>query len=114
VGAEEQQAAGQAVASLAANQQIYYGKKCWKPRVGETCLLSKKGGVPTVLTVSSVGLVDPSVVPNDLVVEAICSLAGDSGECLRLILLRSGDWVQESDKGKKTKHRCAVHYQPEL
>lgn len=82
--------------------------------MGETCLLVKKGSDPTMLTVKLVGLVEPSVVPNDLVVEAICSVGHlpDAGGDVRLVLLRSGDWVQEGDKGKKTKHRAAVHYQP--
>lgn len=72
-------------------------------------LVSRKTGLPCALVVESVGLVDPSLVPNDLVVEAICS--GDQ-EPVHLELLRSGDWVVKSQRGKKTKHRDEIRYMP--
>lgn len=63
---------GAAEEGLAANQQRYYAKKTWKPAVGEFCLYTKKGAdAGTVYAVQSVQLVDPTHVPNGLVVECV-------------------------------------------
>lgn len=57
---------------LALNQQLYYAKKCWKPSVGEPCLITKRGDTEgRIFLVRDVKLVDPSHVPNGLVVECV-------------------------------------------
>ena len=57
---------------LALNQQIWYAKVAYKPSVGETIVIAQKesdAGEPYV--VNTVSLVDPTHVPNDLVVECV-------------------------------------------
>lgn len=57
---------------LALNQQIWYAKVAYKPAVGETIVIAQKeGDVGEPYMVNTVSLVDPTHVPNDLVVECV-------------------------------------------
>lgn len=57
---------------LALNQQIWYAKRAYKPSVGETIVIAQKeGDAGEPYVVNTVSLVDPTHVPNDLVVECV-------------------------------------------
>ena len=97
---------------MQANQQLYFANIAWKPSVGELCVYKKKGDeTGHVYQVVTVELVDPTHVPNDLVVK--CTIGEHGARCadvITLVLLRSGDWVVDAQRNLKRPQRDTILY----
>jgi hypothetical protein len=99
-------------ADLLSHQQLHVGKICWKPKLGDWVMFRTKdakaenSAAYNVTNVKTIGEIQPAHYPKDVVVEATCGAAGLPSVTIKL--LQSGEWIDESEKGKKVPKRRLV------